>query len=154
MTTPEPLVPDGWELSGNRQSTLHLAGQRWQLKAPTLGELREISEAIETVTDSGSLLAHETQASLAELQKRVEAEEASPHDLMTEGKRLSRELNQYLERAWFDVLSLIFERLCDRPVPDSTTCPAWIYTSASQQIADLITFWRQAPPRRGGVPQK
>jgi len=148
-TAPEPLVPEGWELRANRSAMLHLPDRRITLKAPTLGELRRISEAIENASDSITASAHDLDKRQRALREARERGELDAAESRRQDRKLGREFNRFTEDTWWGVLVEVATILGTAALTDDDELPAWVRMSAADQLATLVGHWKSAPPPRG-----
>lgn len=148
--THDPLVPDGWELSGSRTSTLWLDGKPYRLKPPTIGEFRKITEAVDTAAESVLSATDSLTAKLDEVRTAVASGAADVESVRELNRLMGREQRDLMRDAWWDVLAGIFYMLGEKDLPPEDERPVWLTEDAAKQVADLIKHWKTSPPARGG----
>lgn len=145
-TTPEndSIVPDGWELTAGGRACLWLDGKPHRLKAPKLGELREITEMVRDTNDAHASLTRDA------FEKITSLPEDDP-ERSALNRRVQRELNDTFEAAWWDVLSHITATL-GAGFPGKDDLPGWVIADALNEVTCLVKHFQTAPPPRGGRP--
>lgn len=148
-TTQDSIVPDGWELLPGGRAALWIEGKAYRLKAPKLGELKEISALIRDVSEANA----EMVKKIGERQAEVMADKDTPEDERKDALRsLNREMNDGLESSWWEALCHVASTLgADMPSgEDLDEMPAWLTKDANVQLLTLVQHFQTSPPPRGG----
>lgn len=147
-TTPE-VAPDNWTLHDNRWATLTIDGTAYRVRPPRLGELRLFDGAVAAASDHVQEAAETAQKRASELDEEVAAGTMIRSTATIEAARLARDFEKFSQEAWFDVLRMVIENLCDRPLPDEALWPVWFPATGAAQLAHLNQLWKLLPPPSG-----
>lgn len=149
-TQTDTIVPDGWELLPGGRAALWIDGTAYRLKAPKLGELKDITQLIRETTDTNAEVARKVQSEIDEMKAAAEAGAGiSEADQRDRQRDLIRSMNEQFQEAWWDLLRHVCAVLQCR-IPDDDDLPAWVITDGNNELSALISHFQTAPPPRGG----